>query len=223
MPALLIGCGNSREKKIFLDGDAEWHEPLVTIDMDPDCGADMVMDLGTLGRGTRLPFPDQHFDEIGAYDVLEHWGQQGDWRAWFREMAEYHRILKPGGSMGILVPVEGDALADPGHTRFFGANHFWMLSQRWYAEQLAAGKQVSDYRWFYRCDFEVLHLTELREPGGRAHHMDTRDYHYRVLAVVLREAKRARVALPSPQSVSPGPQAGPPKRLRAAQDEPTRS
>ncbi len=181
MASLLIGCGNSREKKIHYQGNSEWSGELVTIDMDPNCGASYVMDVGfelskasDCGLSIRLlPFDDEQFDEIGAYDSMEHWGRQGDWRGWFAEMSEYHRILKPGGTMGVLVPIGPDAFADPGHTRFFQANHFHMLRQSWYEEQLAAGRPVTDYRWTWKKNFEIPFMQTY---GG--HH----------LAVVLEKA-----------------------------------
>lgn len=169
--SLLVGCGNSRVKKVFVDGQAAWVGQLTTLDINPNCGADVIVDMGL--HSSRLPFPNEEFDEIGAYDVLEHWGAQGDFRRWFDEMAEYHRILKPGGTMGIIVPIGADALADPGHTRFFGSNHFWMLNQQWYSAQLAKGMQVSDYRWYWRDNFAIDLLDNI---GG--HH----------LAVMLRKA-----------------------------------
>lgn len=43
MRSLLIGCGNSRRKKLGF-GELEWGE-LVTLDHDPNCGADIVHDL----------------------------------------------------------------------------------------------------------------------------------------------------------------------------------
>src|SRR3990167_10164320 len=103
--SLLIGCGNSRAKKLHLVGEPEWAGDLTTIDMNPDCGADIVMTLGGFrpydghSPAVRLPFDDKTFDELAAYDSLEHWGQQGDWRGWFDEMAEYHRVRKPGGTV----------------------------------------------------------------------------------------------------------------------------
>jgi len=151
--SLLLGCGNSRDKKIQYP-DANWIGELTTLDMNPNCGADIVLDLDGYA-GARLPFDDNQFDELAAYDVLEHIGSQGDWRGWFDEMAEYHRILKPGGTFGIIVPINADALADPGHTRFITLNHFAFLSQKFYALSLANGLQVTDYRWYWKLDFEI--------------------------------------------------------------------
>ena len=164
MKSLLIGAGNSRAKKVFPRGDAEWKGELVTVDMDPNCGASVVWDL----EKRPLPFPDAEFDEIHAYDCLEHWGRQGDWRAWFDEMAEYHRLLKPGGQFVALVPIGKDMFADPGHTRFFSANHFAFLNQQWYDEQLAAKLPVTDYRWYWKHNFKVLNIIMGGDP---AHHM----------------------------------------------------
>ena len=89
--------------------------------------------------------------------VLEHWGEQGDWRGWFVEMGEYHRLLKSGGTMGIIVPIGMDAFADPGHTRFFTPNHFYMLNQHWYEWAIKQAMAVTDYRWFWKKDFNVRH------------------------------------------------------------------
>jgi SAM-dependent methyltransferase len=119
--SLLIGCGKNHIKQIQSSGKEEWIGELTKLDMNPGCGADIVWDMEV----RPLPFDDNTFDEIGAYNCMEHWGKQGDWRGWFGEMSEYHRILKPLGTMGILVPINDDSLADPGHTRFFHANYLW--------------------------------------------------------------------------------------------------
>lgn len=145
--ALLLGCGRSREKRLRWAGHEPWPEELVTLDMNPNCGADMVWDL----ERRPLPFADEEFDELAAYDVLEHTGRQGDWRGWFDEMSEYHRILKPGGMFGIIVPVGQDAFADPGHTRFFSLNHFLFLTEPFYE----AHKEVTDYRWYLKRYWQV--------------------------------------------------------------------
>jgi predicted SAM-dependent methyltransferase len=154
----LIGCGHSRDKKVFQADNPGWAGELITIDMSPDVGATYVRDMSVYAG--HLQFDSNSFDEIGAYDSLEHWGAQGDWKAWFSEMAEYHRILKPSGTMGIIVPVGRDALADPGHTRFFGQNHFCFLNQAFYQKNQDAGTAFTDYRWFWKLNFDILFMEE---------------------------------------------------------------
>jgi SAM-dependent methyltransferase len=162
---LLIGAGRDRKKKLRFAGDEEaWVGELVTVDMNPQCGADVLHDMGK----RPFPFKDAEFDEIHAYDCLEHWGVQGDWRGWFDEMAEYHRILKPGGSFCALVPLGADHFADPGHTRFFSLNHFLFLNQEWYEQQEAAGTSAADYRWYWKLDFHVMAANQV---GNPAHHL----------------------------------------------------
>jgi SAM-dependent methyltransferase len=172
--SLLIGCGHSRAKQIQYGGVTEWSGALTTMDVSPICGADIVFDMEEVATGRQsLPFADDTFDEVAAFNTQEHWGKQGDFRGWFWEMGEIHRIMKPGGLFFSLVPIGQDALADPGHTRFFQANHWNFLSQAFY--DLNAVKQTcfSDYRWIWQKNFDILYL---QEHGG--HH----------LAVVLRKA-----------------------------------
>lgn len=152
--SLLLGCGNSRDKVVYLGDSPKWIGELTTLDVDPGCGADVVHDM----ENRPLPFPDETFDEIGSYNAMEHWGRQGDFRGWFDEMAEYWRILKPGGLFGCMVPVGQDALADPGHTRFFHPNYFGFLQKSFYAENLAKKACVTDYRWYIKKWWEILHL-----------------------------------------------------------------
>lgn len=149
--SLLLGAGNSRAKKVHYNGRPDWTGELITIDMNPDCGADVVWNLDV----HPLPFPDEYFDELAAYDVLEHLGRQGDWKGFFDEFAEYWRILKPGGEFGIIVPINRDALADPGHTRFFSLTQFHFLRQAHYEFNLAKGNPVTDYRWYWKRNFEI--------------------------------------------------------------------
>lgn len=152
MASLLLGCGNDRRKKVALADAPDWNLPLTTVDMNPNCGADVVCDLDR----HPLPFEDNSFDELGAFDLLEHLGKQGDWQGWFDECADYWRILKPGGRFYILVPLGGDALADPGHTRFFSMNAFCFLCQEFYERNLSEGRPVTDYRWYWKHNFNIV-------------------------------------------------------------------
>lgn len=151
MSELLIGCGNSRRKKHTLDA-FEWAD-LTTIDHDPNCGADIIHDLDD----TPWPLADDSFDEVHAYEVLEHLGRQGDYRAFFAHFGEIYRVLKPGGCLIATVPAWDDvwAWADPSHTRVIAPQTLLFLDRTQYEKQV--GKTaMTDFRWLWRGDFEPL-------------------------------------------------------------------
>ena len=150
---LLLGAGNSRQKGLALPGRESW-ENLITLDIDPNSRPDVLHDLNS----NHMPFSDNSFDEIHAYEVLEHIGRQGDWRGFFAEFSEYWRILKPDGILAGSCPsLESRWLwGDPGHTRAISQETLIFLSQRQYAAQV--GKTpMTDYRAVYKADFELVH------------------------------------------------------------------
>jgi predicted SAM-dependent methyltransferase len=151
LPSLLIGCGNRRIKKLSFAGQ-EW-DGLVTLDHDPNCGADIVHDLES------LPWPVEadSFDEVHAYEVLEHLGEQGDYKAFFAQFAEIYRVLKPGGLLFATVPAWDDiwAWSDPSHRRIITKGTLVFLDQTEYVQQV--GKTaMTDFRWLWQGDFETM-------------------------------------------------------------------
>ncbi len=160
---LLIGCGNNRSKRIkHGDIQGEWHN-LTTLDIDPSCKPDVVHDLNVLP----YPFEDGAFDEIHAYECLEHCGKQGDWKFFFDQFSEFHRILKPGGILCGTVPMWDSpwAWADPGHTRVIPKESLYLLHQKLYDDEV--GKtSLTDYRPFYKADFELVAQNETEHQFG---------------------------------------------------------
>jgi SAM-dependent methyltransferase len=155
---LLIGAGASRRKKLKRDSD-EWSwAALTTLDINPDTDPDVIHDL----RDLPLPFGNNTFDEVHAYEVLEHTGQQGDWRFFFEQWSEFWRVLKPGGLFLGTSPAPGSAWVwgDPGHSRAMTKEGFIFLNQLEYESQIDGKDKtpMSDYRFVYAADFQPLHL-----------------------------------------------------------------
>lgn len=155
---LLIGCGRDLGKKMGKDGDREWHN-LTTLDMNPNHHPDVVWDLEMLP----LPFDAESFDEIHAYEVLEHCGSQGDWRFFFDQFMDFWRILKPGGWFFATMPAPGSVgvWCDPGHCRAFAKETLIYLEREAYSNLFhglpffCAGN-ITDYSFYYTADFKTL-------------------------------------------------------------------
>lgn len=149
MSELLLGCGTDRTKKLAYRGRSGWTS-LTTLDCNAGTSPDVIWDMETVP----LPFDDNSFDEIHAYDVLEHCGQQGDWRFFFLQWFDFWRILKPGGLfLGISPhPSSPWAWGDPGHTRVIAPESFIFLSQPNYGRP-----PMTDYRSLYKADFDLIH------------------------------------------------------------------
>jgi SAM-dependent methyltransferase len=148
---LLIGCGNRRDKRHSVT-TPDWQN-LTTMDHDPNCGADIVHNLDE----TPWPLADDSFDEVHAYEVLEHLGRQGDYRAFFAHFGEIYRVLKPGGVLVATVPKWDNvwAWADPSHTRVIAPETLVFLDQTEYANQVGV-TAMTDFRWLWRGDFEQI-------------------------------------------------------------------
>lgn len=148
---LLIGAGSARDKRVFTQGKEQW-EDLITLDNNPHHKPEVLWDLTRLP----LPFEDNQFDEIHAYEVLEHTGAQGDYRFFFAQFTEFWRILKPDGKLFGSCPHWKSVWAwgDPSHTRVIQKEQFMFLSQQEYKNQI--GKTpMSDFRYIYQADFET--------------------------------------------------------------------
>lgn len=166
---LLIGCGHSRAKRMWVGENTEWGE-LVTLDINPEVKPDIVHDLEKLP----YPFEDNSFDEIHAYGVLEHLSDQGDHKSFLAQFEEFYRILKPSGyfvgivpsEQGIIVPCGRDPKTneiinkvifspqqwgDPSHRRVINLVTLGFLSQDNYKQ--CGQTMMTDFRNIYKGDF----------------------------------------------------------------------
>lgn len=150
---LLLGCGRDRRKKIFMSDHPDW-EGLRTIDNNPDVNPDIVGDI------RHLSYDSDCVDEIHAYEVLEHMGTQGDYAFFFNQFSNFWRMLKPGGYFFGTVPLPTSVWAwgDPSHTRVIPKENLLFLHQPQY--QHVEDSPMSDFRYLYKADFDIIHLKE---------------------------------------------------------------
>jgi SAM-dependent methyltransferase len=165
---LLLGCGHSRQKRVWRNDEKDWEE-LVALDMTHDVQPDVVADIAS----NSLPFKDNSFDEIHAYEVLEHMGQQGDWKFFFAQFDEFARILKPSGCFYLTTPKMSSqwVWGDPGHTRFIGPQTLYFLDRDNYQKNMSNGTSMTDYRPYFNSDW----ITEFAGIEGESNVMMLRN------------------------------------------------
>jgi SAM-dependent methyltransferase len=95
----------------------------IGVDRNPRSRADVLCDLD------RFPYPfrDSSFDRLQAIHVIEHVGDV------IRTMEEFHRLVRPGGTIALATPHYTDfsSFCDPTHRwhlnsfsfRYFGEDH----------------------------------------------------------------------------------------------------
>lgn len=179
---LLIGCGyplrggttadQKYRKKIRVFDTSDRWEALTTLDVNRDCNPDLWCDLnaqppwvaaprrksGDAAFGNLHELDGDYWDEIHAYEVLEHLGRQGDAHAFFAQFAELWRLLKPGGHLCATVPSKrsGFFWGDPSHSRAIVEESLIFLDQAEYIRQCdtPVPTGMSDFRSIYQADFK---------------------------------------------------------------------
>jgi hypothetical protein len=157
----------------------EWVN-LYTLDSNPACKPDLVCDLSTfdwyISRYGRITSTERglacmaddgmlrsnFWDEIHAYEVLEHLGGLGDERAFFAHFSELWRILKPGGHLLATCPSRFSSWlwGDPSHKRAILPETLIFLDQTEYMRQCddeTMRTPMSDFREIYVADFRVVY------------------------------------------------------------------
>jgi SAM-dependent methyltransferase len=143
----------------------------MTLDHNADVNPDIVWDLNetpwapeTVAGDALLA--DSSFDEIHAYEVLEHLGQQGDAASFFAHFSEIWRLLKPNGYLCATVPSRHSPWlwGDPSHRRAILRESLVFLDQSEYTRQCDQGATpMSDFRNIYRGDFTLCYANDDEE------------------------------------------------------------
>ena len=147
MKALVLGCGS---RKFPIQSEAE----IITLDNNPSHTPDVLWDL----TKHPLPFDNNEFNEIHAYDVLEHLASQSDYEFFFAEFSEYWRILKPDGRFHCIVPDQKSiwAFDVPSHKRIIIQENLIFLNQQAYLQ--VGITPISDFRHIYKANFQAIHV-----------------------------------------------------------------
>lgn len=171
---LLIGCGHARDKRLDPSGASvcDWRGELITLDYESPSKPDIQWDLERYpwsrpiaGREPE-PLTENSYNEVHAYEVLEHLGQQGNYKAFFATFSEIWRILKPGGHLCATCPSRRSQWlwGDPGHRRVILPCTLAFLDQRSYNQ--SGQTTMTDYREVYRADLETV----LTHDDNETHH-----------------------------------------------------
>jgi hypothetical protein len=101
----------SRREVLNLGCGSRYLSDAINLDITPDTNADVVHDLNQFP----WPFPNNHFREVLAYDVIEHLDD------FIATMNEIHRISTNKAVLRVTVPHFScaNAFTDPTHKRFF--------------------------------------------------------------------------------------------------------
>lgn len=117
--ALMLGVGTAPPIRRIKGPDSASEEETKwsTLDISEEANPDYVFDLEDLETQFRLP--GGPYDEIHAYDVLEHFGRQGNYHGFFNTFKALHQALVPRGLLFLTVPEHNSewTWGDPGHCR----------------------------------------------------------------------------------------------------------
>lgn len=186
---LLIGCGYRRTRlldpyhyqspSVGPQSSERW-KYVTAVDLNPACNPDYVMNLEKGLRTLQRPKPNDVdlfksygevyfqlkqniFDEVHAYEVLEHLGHQGNVAEFFGDFDELWDVLKPGGWLCATVPSRYSVWlwGDPGHRRVILPAMLQFLNRPSYA---GLGRSpMSDYRDQFSSDWDVTYSYDNEE------------------------------------------------------------
>ena len=161
----LLGCGHKREPLLSWSGGFTAYQgdgEIVRFDHNPLCNPNVVCDLNDLERGSG-PWLGDGWDEVHAYEVWEHLGQQGDSRGFFTGVNSVADALVSDGKFLLSLPRHDSiwAWGDPDHTRVIPHVAWGYLEERFYDN--LGETPSSDFRALIKWYWKVLSIGYLNE------------------------------------------------------------
>ena len=163
---LILGPGFTADKRLDIENlqfgrktvSSEGADEFIdTIDDNPQCNPTFLQDLNETPWMPNKHIHCHKYDEVHAYEVLEHLGRQGNAYEFFATFAQIWWALKKGGLLFASCPSWKSiwAWGDPSHTRIINAGTLTFLMRDEYKKQL--GKTaMSDYRNLLVGDWELV-------------------------------------------------------------------
>jgi len=107
--------------KLHLGSGEKYMPGATNVDLTAGTNPDVVHDLNV----RPWPFETSSFDEVHAYDVIEHLDDV------LKTVEEIHRVTRPGGVANVIVPhfSSDGAFTDPTHRHYFGARTFDYMTE----------------------------------------------------------------------------------------------
>lgn len=166
---LEVGCGAGRQARTL----KKFRPELEVYGCDLSQAAIMVARsyndgvIYEVSDAARLPYPDNFFEAVMLFDVLEHVPDVAS------VVKEIVRVLKPGGMFHGYIPIEGQA-----HTIFsLLRNNRQLPLAEWKREQIGHIQQLTDsgtLELFRKCGLEPIHFDYSFHLAGQLH--DLFDY-----------------------------------------------
>jgi SAM-dependent methyltransferase len=142
-----LGCGRSPRNPFGAD-------LVVGVDIsDPALRGGKYFEFHPVHYNERLPFEDDTFDSISAFDFLEHLprisASDGPTATYLGYLNEIHRVLKPEGLFLSFTPCypHPGAFTDPTHVNYMTRDSVHYIAGQGYARSLQYG---------YLGDFEII-------------------------------------------------------------------
>lgn len=131
----------------------------VTVDADPNCNPDILMNLDDIN--IKFDIPDNTVTHVIAHHILEHIGA-----GYIPLLKELYRICAPGAIIDIRVPHPRHEifLNDPTHVRPIMVEGFRLFSKAHNRAEIANGGSSSTLGLMYDVDFVIVAYDYVHDP-----------------------------------------------------------